>query len=466
MSFDPTSTEEPPRRGASAFARLAAIYVAAFAISGVLFVAGALHLVSTKNLERAQALILADREAVLDKIAGGSPELRFGKAMAIVLARGARPDDARVYRLERDGLVAAGDIPAKAVLTPRAGGWLAISGLNGLNGSEARGLAVREDLGGGAVLLIGRNFEDELQTELVRTAAAALALAALAALVVGPWASRQILKRVQAVNEACDRVRAGDFSARAPGAEAADEFGALARHVNAMLERIDGLVVGLRDVSNRVAHDLRTPMARLRSDLEAAGKAKTLEEARRLTGVAVAETDEILETFAALLDIAEAEAGADAGLEAMMLDDAAEAAVDLYQAVADDAGVTLVFDRAPAPILGERSLVIRLAANLVDNAIKFSPKGGTVRVAVEPVDGWARLTVQDQGPGVPAAEREQVWRRFTRGKDVGATPGHGLGLALVAAVAKRHGARIELEDAGPGLRMRVRFPGFSPRPGM
>lgn len=464
MSFDPISPDEPARaRGPSAFLRLAAIYVAAFAVSGVLFVAGAVHLVSSKNLERTQALILADREAVLDKIADGPAEVRFGKALAIVLARGARPDDGRVYRLERNGTVAAGDIPAKAVLTPRQGGWLTV---RGLDGGAPRGLALREDLGGGAVLLIGRSFEDELQTELVRTAAAALALAAVAALLVGPWASGQILKRVQAVNEACDRVRAGDFSARAPGEEARDEFGALAGHVNAMLERIDGLVVGLRDVSNRIAHDLRTPMARLRSDLEAAKEAKTLEEARRLTSVAIAETDEILETFSALLDIAEAEAGADGGLEAMMLDDAAEAAVDLYQAVADDAGVSLDFRRAPAPILGERSLVIRLAANLVDNAIKFSPAGGTVVVVVEMVDGWARLTVEDQGPGVPEAEREKVWRRFTRGKDVGSTPGHGLGLALVAAVAKRHGARIELEDAGPGLRVRVRFPGFEPRPGM
>ncbi|HYE43317.1 MAG TPA: HAMP domain-containing sensor histidine kinase [Caulobacteraceae bacterium] len=463
MSFDPTSPEPPRARGPSAFLRLAAIYVAAFAVSGVLFVAGAVHLVSSKNLERTQALILADREAVLDKIDGGSPELRFGKAMAIVLARGARPDDGRVYRLERGGMVAAGDIPAKAVLTARDGGWLTI---RGLEGGRARGLALRESLGGGATLLIGRAYEDELQTELVSTAAAALALAALAALLVGPWASGQILKRVQAVNEACDRVRAGDFSARAPGAEARDEFGALAGHVNAMLERIDGLVVGLRDVSNRIAHDLRTPMARLRSDLEAARDAKDLKEARRLTSVAIAETDEILETFSALLDIAEAEAGADAGLEALMLDDAAEAAVDLYQAVADDAGVRLVFEREPCPILGERSLVIRLAANLIDNAIKFSPRGGTVQVRVEQADGWARLTVEDQGPGVPEAEREQVWRRFTRGRDVGSTPGHGLGLALVAAVAKRHGARIELEDARPGLRMRVRFPAFAPTPGM
>ncbi len=463
MSFDQTSPEVARSRGASAFLRLAAVYAGAFAAAAVLFVAGAVHLVNAKNLERSRDLILADREAVLDKISGGGPELRFEKARAIVLARSARPNDPRAYRLERGGEIFGGDIPPSARLTPHGDGWLSLRGLE--NGSS-RGLALKVDLGGGASLLIGRNFEDQLQGELIRTAALALALAAVAALMVGPWASGRILRRVRGVNEACDRVRTGDLSARAPGAGADDEFGALARHVNAMLERIDNLVVGLRDVSNRIAHDLRTPMARLRSDLEAASRATTLEEARRLTGAAAAETDEILETFSALLDIAEVEAGADAGLEGLALDEAAADAVDLYQAVADDRGVELVFERAPAPMLGERSLVIRLLANLVDNAIKFSPPGGRVTVRVGEAGGWSELVVEDQGPGVPEAEREAVFRRFTRGTGAAATPGHGLGLALVAAVAKRHGAKVALEDAGPGLRVRVRFPAFAPRPGL
>lgn len=448
----------PPRR--SAVWRLTAVYAAAFAICAVLFLTGAFHLVRLKNIERVQALVGADVEAVLDKVGGGPPDLRAAKAMAIVLARSGRADDPRFYRVDVSGRPLAGNLAADAELSPYSGRWLRVSSPSAPEGLR-RGLAVRRDLGGGQSLIIGRAFEDRaLETELGRVGFAALLMAALAAFVVGPWASRRILARVAAVNAACDRVRSGDLSARAPGEDTGDEFAALAGHVNAMLERIDGLVMGLRDVSNRVAHDLRTPMARLKSDLEAVARASSLKEARARAEAAAAETDEILQTFEALLDIAEAEAGSDAGLKPMSLDVAVQAAVDLYEAVAEDRNIRLAFDSRPAPALGERSLVMRLAANLIDNAIKFSPRGSTVRVSTG-IDGEESvLTVSDQGPGVPPEEREQVLRRFSRGSSASRAPGHGLGLALVAAVAKRHGAKIRLEDAGPGLRVVVRFKRF------
>lgn len=453
---DPARPERPGRR--SAFVQLAAVYAAAFAICALLFVGGAAELVRLKNLERAEALIAADREAVLDKIGDGPPELRIGKAVAIVLARTSRRDDPRAYLVEQDGRRLAGDL----VQPDRR------AGSNGLlrarvatpDGRRPTALASRTDLGGGGVFYIGRQTEDRAG-ELIRIAAGAFLFAALSGLVVGPWASRRILRRVSAVNEACDRVKAGDFNARAPGEETNDEFGALAGHVNAMLERIGTLVVGLRDVSNRIAHDLRTPMARLKTDLQAAAKATSLEEARSLAGAAAAETDEILQTFEALLDIAEVEAGSDGGLEPVRLDEAAASAVDLYQAVAEDRGVALRFSPEPAPILGERTLIVRLAANLIDNAIKFSPPGSQVRVMVGAAGEECLLVVEDCGPGIPESERETVMRRFSRGAGSSATPGHGLGLALVAAVAKRHGAKIALQDVAPGLRVRVTFRRFN-----
>jgi signal transduction histidine kinase len=144
----------------------------------------------------------------------------------------------------------------------------------------------------------------------------------------------------------------------------------------------------------------------------------------------------------------------------MRLDEAAASAVDLYEAVAEDRQVTLVFDRDDAPILGERSLIVRLAANLLDNAIKFSPPGGAVRIAARADGDECVLVVEDHGSGVPEAEREAVMHRFARGSAAASTPGHGLGLALVAAVAKRHGAVVALKDAGPGLRVTVRFRAF------
>jgi signal transduction histidine kinase len=457
LSSVPTSPDlgvRRPRR--SAFLGLAAIYALAFVLCALLFVAVASQIVRTKNTERVEALVAADLEAVVDKIGAGPAELKVAKATAIVLARSSRPDDLRLYRLDQAGRTLAGNIPAGARLKPDGGALLAI---DLRKGEHRRALAVRKDLGGGAVLYVGRTLEDR-SGDIALIAGGALIFAALCAFVVAPWASGRIIRRVAAINEACDRVRVGDLSARAPGAETGDEFGALAGHVNAMLGRISALVMGLRDVSNRIAHDLRTPMARLKSDLEKAARAQTLEEARALAGAAAVETDEILQTFEALLDIAEVEAGSDGELSPILLDEAAAAAADLYEAVAEDRGVSLDFIRQPTPILGERSLIVRLAANLLDNAIKFSPEGGVVRLAVHADGDECVLSVEDHGPGVAASEREAVMGRFARGSAAAATPGHGLGLALVAAVAKRHGAVVRLEDAAPGLRVTARFRAF------
>lgn len=459
MSFDP-NPPEPSAAGSrrSAFVQLAAVYAAAFALCALMFVGGAVEIVRLKNIERIEALIAADREAVLDKVGDGPPELRLGKATAIVLARSARRDDARVYRVEQNGRWLAGELRGP-LGTPSGAGGLTSTRVRVPGGGTRAVQASRTDLGGGAALYIGRLVDDP-SGELARIAGGAFLFAALSAFLVGPWASRRILRRVQAINEACDRVRSGDLAARAPDEETGDEFGALAGHVNAMLSRIAALVLGLRDVSNRVAHDLRTPMARLKSDLEAAARAGTLEEARALAGAAAVETDEILQTFEALLDITEVEAGSDSGLEPVRLDESAAAAVDLYEAVAEDRGVSLRFSPEPAAILGERTLIVRLAANLVDNAIKFSPVGSEVRVRVNASGEECLLIVEDSGPGVHPEERETVMRRFSRGSGSNRTPGHGLGLALVAAVAKRHGAKVKLEDAHPGLRVRVVFRRF------
>ena len=457
MSSDPTPDPGPGRRPSrSAFLGLAAVYAAAFALCALLFVAMASQIVGAKNKERAEALIAADLEAISDKVGEGPAELKAAKAIAIVLARSDRPEDPRLYQLEQGRQVIAGNIPAGARLAPDGTGHLKVSLPSG---EHRRGLVVREDLGGGAVLYVGRRVDDP-GGDLALVAGGALLFAAVCAFVVAPLASRRILRRVSAINESLDRVRVGDLTARAPGAEAGDEYGALAGHVNAMLGRISSLVAGLRDVSNRIAHDLRTPMARLKSDLEKAARAETLEEARALAGAAAAETDEILQTFEALLDIAEVEAGSDGELSPMRLDEAAASAVDLYEAVAEDRQVKLAFDREAAPILGERSLIVRLAANLLDNAIKFSPPGGTVRIAARSDGDECVLMVEDHGSGVAEAEREAVMNRFARGSAAASTPGHGLGLALVAAVAKRHGAVVALTDADPGLRVTVRFRAF------
>ncbi len=426
------------RRGRrSAIWRLIGVFALSFAFAAVMFAAGAYELIQYKNEQRLTALIEADLEAVLDKIADDDPQRLQAKATALVLARNARPEDPRVYVLLRDGQPLAGDPGATAA---RAQDRILAPGLVLVADWQDDGLS------------IGR--------EMMAVAALAVAFATFGAFVVGPLASRGLLARVDAINRACDQVRGGDLSTRAPGAGVDDEFGALSRHVNGMLERIDELMVGLRDLSNRVAHDLRTPMARLKSDLERAARAETLDEARERAALAVFETDEILQTFEALLDIVEAEAGSDAGFVPLDPGDAVQAAVDLYSAVAEDRGVILRLVRQPATILAERLLLVRLAANLIDNAIKFSPQGGEVTVTVQTSGRQAILTVEDQGPGVPADEREAVLRRFVRGADAQPAAGYGLGLALVAAVVKRHGATLGLSDRAPGLCVRVAFQTF------
>lgn len=428
---------EAARGPRSAIWRLIGVFALSFALASVMFAAGAYEIIRLKNNQRVDALIEADVEAVLDKITDPDPQRLEAKAIAVVLARNARPDDPRTYVLLRQGQTLVGE---GAPITSRARRLLL--------GPDLVLIVDRQDSG----LTVGR--------EMTGIAALALAFAAFGAFVVGPLASRGLLARVDAINAACDQVRAGDLSTRAPGAEIDDEFGALARHVNAMLERIDELMIGLRDLSNRVAHDLRTPMARLKTDLERAAHAETLEEAHERAALAVVETDEILLTFEALLDIVEAEAGSDAGFLPVDLGEAVQAAVDLYSAVAEDRGLALRLEREPGPILAERLLLVRLAANLIDNAIKFSPAGGEVVVSVRRRASEVVLIVADQGPGVPAEDRQAVLRRFVRGVAAQSIAGHGLGLALVTAVAKRHGARISLEDNGPGLIVQVAFPPF------
>lgn len=417
-----------------------AIFALAFGLGAVAIVAGAFQLVELKNRERTTALIAADLEATLDKISGGPAELVEARALALVLARSARSDDPRRYGLLRDGRLVAGH--------------------EGPFSSQAVRRAVTPTL----ELVVDRvDGAASIDREMVGVIVIATLFAAIGAFVVGPLASRGLLARVDAINRACDEVRSGALSARAPGAEIDDEFGALSRHVNGMLERIDELMVGLRDLSNRVAHDLRTPMARLKADLEAISRAASLEEARERAALAAVETDDLLQTFESLLDIVEAEAGADTGFKPLDLGDAIKAAVDLYAPVAEDRGVILQFEPSPAPVLAERLLLVRLAANLIDNAIKFSPAGGVIRVRIRWVRHTVTLTVSDEGPGVPDAEKDIVLRRFVRGSSVAASTGHGLGLALVAAVAKRHGAVLSLKDNNPGLRVELHIPAFERR---
>ncbi len=274
---------------------------------------------------------------------------------------------------------------------------------------------------------------------------------------LGFWISRRILKRVDDVNAVCDRVAHNELALRVPGGDARDEFGELSRHVNRMLDRLERQVQELQNFSRHIAHDLRRPIGRLKHNLEAVADADDLVLARSGAEAAIDETDDLLRTFDALLHICQVEMGAVGGDQPVRLDEAARKAVDLYAQVAEEKDVRLSLDAAPLTISGEPALVEQLAANFIDNAIKFSPPGGQVRVTVESAARGATLRVRDEGPGIPAALRATVTQRFSRLDAARGVEGHGLGLALAQAIADRHDTTLDMGDADPGLDISVSF---------
>ena len=274
-------------------------------------------------------------------------------------------------------------------------------------------------------------------------------------------AARRLEARLALVSAAAADVMAGNLSRRLPLGGRGDEFDRLAEAVNAMLARIEALVDGLQLTTTSIAHDLRSPLFRLRQQLEAAAARPRDPVADAATlDAGLAELDGVLATFSALLRIARAEAGlkgggfADLDLSALVQDLA-----DTYAAVAEDAGQALHAEVAPGVhVAGDGALLRQALANLVENALTHGGPGVACSVRLHGGDGPV-LAVSDNGPGIPAGERERVLERFYRLDRSRNTPGTGLGLALVAAVVKLHGAALSLDDAAPGLRVDACLPG-------
>jgi len=254
---------------------------------------------------------------------------------------------------------------------------------------------------------------------------------------------------------------AGDLSRRIPLTKAGDELDALAQDLNHMLDRNERLMRGMRDVTDSIAHDLRTPLNRLRSRLESL---MTRLDPESMEGseieAAVGDTDRLIATFNALLLIAEAEAGAvREAVERVDPPHIIESVAELYEPLAEEKNVALAI--APgrtASIRGNVRLISQALANLVDNAIKYTPSGGSITIAAEDRPAGVALSVADTGPGIPEAERGHVLERFVRLEESRNSPGTGLGLSLVAAVARMHEAKLELSDNRPGLRATLIFP--------
>jgi signal transduction histidine kinase len=250
----------------------------------------------------------------------------------------------------------------------------------------------------------------------------------------------------------------GDLSQRLPVRDADDEINKLALEINRMLEKIEQLTLGMRTVLDSAAHDLRTPLNRLQATAEAAmSELAAGSPERRVLERVTMEVDRMRSTLDALLRIALAETGTVAR-EPVDLSALVESMVELYEPVSEERGLRLQSTvAAGAQIQGSRQLLAQVLANLLDNAVKFTPAGGSIRVQLQARDGVVEVIVADNGPGIAADKREIVLGRRVRLDEARNFPGSGLGLSLVAAVAKLHGAQLILDDAGPGLRVTLRF---------
>ncbi|MGK5015120.1 sensor histidine kinase [Janthinobacterium sp. 61] len=323
------------------------------------------------------------------------------------------------------------------------------------------------DLADGARLFVGRDMEEgkSIRSLVLRSLAYGGGVAILL-VVAGAWLfRRQIEARIGQIRRTAGEIEAGDLSRRIPVASE-DEFGLLSRDINRMLDRIEHLMEGVRHVSNAIAHDLRTPLARIRNKLDGA-----LRQQQGVAGfesaaqAAIDDIDDLTRVFDKLLQIAAAESGMrPENFDDIDLHQIAADIVEMYEATADEQGVLLVqMYGEGVPARGDRNLLGSALASLVDNAIKYAGPGATVEVSAGSDEQGSWLAVRDNGPGVPAEELPKLTQRFYRLDKSRHLPGNGLGLSIVAAIAALHGGSLEIEDAAPGLRLRFRLDGFAVR---
>jgi signal transduction histidine kinase len=405
-----------------------------------------------------EAAINADAQGLAEHWAeGGLPAL----VVTIEERLAHNVDDDAIYLLTDPSMVRlAGNLGGWPPSVAMVGEWYELPVMRA--GKKSLATLQQFQLPGGYHLLIGRDVQVRAQLRKMLTdallwaAGVVLLMATVGALVI-----RNLFRRTLAnISATSIAIAGGDFAQRVRLTGRGDEFDQVAEVINDMLDRIGRLMDGVRQVSNAIAHDLRTPITRARSRLEdAALHAESADDLRAAIERATLDLDGIVAVFQALLRIAEIEAGSRRSLFtrldlAPLLAEVAE----LYGAVAEERGIVLRLE-APAavPAYGDRAMIQQAIANLVDNAVKFSPDGGTVRLTAS-VAATVLIVVQDQGPGIPLADREKATDRFFRGESARSTPGSGLGLSLVLAVAHLHGGSLQLEDSCPGLRASLSLP--------
>jgi signal transduction histidine kinase len=448
--------------------KLTAIFLAVFTVFAAFLIGYIAH--NTSEILKAQMADAVDAEL-------HSMELQYDRGgvnwlARVVELRSAQPGASLYFITDPNGVRIAGNVETvpPAVLNEALGEPHVVSYMarNEEGSQQSHSALVRaEEFPGGVRVLVGRDVSerDALVGLVRRSLILTVGLMVALGLIAWTFVSRRVLKRIDAIAETSSRFVAGDLSGRLEVTGTGDEFDRLAESLNGMLARIERLMVGLKEVSDNIAHDLKTPLTRMRNRVERAlttGHAEP--DYREALSATIDEADQLIRTFNALLLIARAEAGSSgAQFDEFDAADVARGVAELYEPVAEEAGVTLrMVECGPVTLRAHRELISQALANLVDNAIKYAGGGARepeVVITVGEKGGTVELGVADNGAGIAEADRARVVERFVRLEESRSKPGAGLGLSLVAAVAQLHGGELVLADNDPGLAASLKLPG-------
>ncbi|XSG81189.1 MAG: ATP-binding protein [Methyloligella sp. ZOD6] len=465
--------------------RLSLLYLAVFGLAATLAIG---YIYWNTNILLSRQL----DQTIQAELSGLAEQYRAGglrQLVSTIAKRSETPGNSLYFVADKNGRRIAGNLGSISPELLKETGPVEFAYSRPAQGGVERRLAFANvfHLADGVQLLVGRDIEDRRVLSHVTRSAILWGLGVMALFGIGGGllVSRNLLARIDAITETSRKIMAGDLSGRLPRNHSGDELDRLSASLNQMLARIEQLMAGLREVSDNIAHDLKTPLTRLRNRVERALHDPEGEDDYRETlEKTIDEADNLIKTFNALLSIARMEAGAGAGrwepLDASALvSDVAE----LYEPVAEERGLVLRAESdGPLPIVGDRQLLGQALANLVDNAIKHGrsekssgaaendpdiriealrmagSSSGVAEGAAGKEMAMAEIVVSDRGPGIPEQDRDRVLERFVRLEESRSAPGSGLGLSLVSAVARLHGGSLRLEDHGPGLKAVLALP--------
>jgi len=446
--------------------RLAIIYLALF-VTSVITLLGYIYWTTAGNLNRqtVEAVNTEMRDLAQRYRSGGLPLL-----VHTVIQRSRDPRQSLYLVMDNRGNVLAGNLLDIPQSRPTQEGWKDFTYIRlNMEGQERRpGIGREQRLPGNFYLLVGRDVKDvrQIETLITSSLAWAVALTIGLGLIGGLIMSRNMLARLDDINKTSREIMGGDLSRRIPVSGTGDELDQLAENLNNMLEQIEALMIGMRQVTDNIAHDLRSPLNRLRNRVEVTliSENSTTQDYREALERTISEADYLLATFNALLSIARAEAGnSRESMEWINLSDLVETAGELYEPLIEEQGGVLSLSvENNLRLFANRELLSQAILNTLDNAIKHGApgEGGDAKIALSAirVDATITIKISDGGQGIPIEERSHVMERFVRLEASRNAPGTGLGLSLVAAATRLHGGTVELGDNEPGLTVSLILP--------